>query len=86
MMQFNYNGQANEPGIYVIFNTQKWRIYVGQAQCFKVRWRQHISSLTNNKHQNRFLQADFNQCGMGAFEFHVLEIMPNSTKEERNLR
>jgi len=84
--QFNYNGQANEPGIYVIFNSLKWRIYVGQTWCFKDRWRDHVKSLKANRHLNKFLQADFNLCGESAFEFHVLEVMPGSTKQSRNLR
>lgn len=84
--QFNYNNQANQPGIYVIFNKEKWRIYVGQTHCFKDRWRDHVKNLRESRHQNRFLQADWNLCGSEAFEFHVLEVLPNSTKSERNAR
>jgi hypothetical protein len=45
--------------------------------------------LLNNKHQNKFLLNDFNkyreELGHDDFlEFHVLEVMENSTKEERN--
>lgn len=45
--------------------------------------------MINGRHQNRFLQADFNKCreelGTDDFlEFHVVEVMENSTKEERN--
>ena len=61
---------------------------MGQCSCFKKRWHQHKQSLLVNKHQNRFLQSDFNKCkeelGHDDFlEFHVLEVMENSTKESR---
>ena len=90
-MKFIYQEHANLSGIYKILNTHTSRIYIGQAKLLKVRWNQHKSSLLNSKHQNRFLQADFKKCreelGHDDFlEFHVLEMMEGSTKEERGLR
>lgn len=70
----------------MIFNKVKWRLYVGSCATFKKRWYQHSQSLKSGKHANKFLQADFNQCGETAFEFHVLEAMPGSTKQERTAR
>lgn len=83
MTLFNYENQANQPGIYFIYNLLKKRVYVGQAQLFKTRWADHMKSLRSGKHSNKFLQADFNLCGETAFEFRVLEVMPGSTKPER---
>lgn len=90
-MRFFYNEHSLISGIYKIINTHTNRIYIGQAKEFKERWKKHRGSLLNNKHQNRFLQADFNksreELGHDDFlEFHVLEVMENSTKEERNKR
>jgi group I intron endonuclease len=88
-MKFIYQEHSLKPGIYKILNTHTNRIYIGQAKEFKSRWKDHKRSLIAKKHQNRFLQADFNKClielGHDDFlEFHVLEVMEGSTKEERN--
>lgn len=90
-MQFHYQEHSRKAGIYKIVNTHTGRVYIGQAREFKERWRGHSYSLLRSKHQNRFLQADFNKCreelGHDDFlEFHVVEVMENSTKEERNTR
>lgn len=88
-MKFIYQEHSLKPGIYKILNTLTNRIYIGQAKEFKERWSGHRYSLCRNKCMNRFLQADFNksrkELGHDDFlEFHVLEVMENSTKEERN--
>jgi group I intron endonuclease len=90
-MKFIYQSHANESGIYKILNTHTNRIYIGQAKEFKKRWHDHNKHLLNRNHQNKFLLNDFNKCkeelGHDDFlEFHVLEVMENSTKEERNKR
>lgn len=87
-MKLFYQEHSLKSGIYKILNTHTNRIYIGQAQSFKKRWYQHSRSLKNAKHQNKFLQADFNKCreelGHDDFlEFHVLEVMEGSTKEDR---
>jgi group I intron endonuclease len=89
MAQFNYNEQANSGGIYIIFNNHNWRTYIGSCKVFKIRWKHgHYKSLLKGKHQNKFIQADFNKCrqflGHDDFlEFHILENMPNSTRGQR---
>lgn len=90
-MKFIYEEHSLKSGIYKILNTHTNRVYIGQAKEFKERWKAHKNSLLNNKHQNKFLLSDFNKCrkalGHDDFlEFHVLEVMENSTKEERNKR
>ena len=90
-MKFLYQDHANKSGIYKIVNTHTNRIYIGQCKSFKQRWYGHKQSLIKNKHQNKFIQNDYNKCllelGNDDFlEFHVLEVMENSTKEERNLK
>jgi len=89
MAHFNYNGFSEFGGLYIIWNSHTWRTYVGSCKRFRTRWKDgHVGSLLRNKHQNRFLQADFNKCkeilGNDDFlEFHVLEVMPESTREAR---
>lgn len=88
-MKFIYTGNSKSSGIYKIFNAHTNRTYVGQAKSFQQRWYDHRRSLLAGKHQNKFLQKDFNKCqelfGHDNFlEFHVVEVMEGSTKEERN--
>ena len=90
-MKLVYNEHSLKLGIYKILNTHTNRTYIGQAKELKARWKGHCRSLLAGRHQNRFLQADFNKCrdalGHDDFlEFHVLEVMVGSTKEERNSR
>lgn len=90
-MKFNYQEASLKSGIYKILNTHTNQVYVGQAKEFKSRWSGHRSSLAKNKHGNKFIQADFNKCrellGHDDFlEYHVLELLVGSTKEERNER
>lgn len=88
-MKFNYEGYSLKSGIYKILNTHTNRVYIGQAKELKARWKGHKSSLLNNKSQNKFMQNDFNKCkemlGHDDFlEFHVLEVMLDSTQKGRN--
>lgn len=90
-MKFFYNNQANLGGIYKIVNNHTNRIYIGQASCFKKRWGEHKKALIFGKNQNKFLLNDFKKCkdqlGHDDFiEFHIIEVMPGSTKEERNTK
>jgi group I intron endonuclease len=90
-MKFNYQSYSLKPGIYKITNTHSNRIYIGQAKRLKERWASHSAGLRSNKHQNKFLQNDFNKCkeelGHDDFlVFEVIEVMEGSTKEERNKR
>jgi hypothetical protein len=90
-MKFNYQDSSNKPGIYKIINIHTNRIYIGQASRFERRWYDHKKNLLNGNHKNKFLLNDFNKCkeelGHDDFlEFHVIQVMENSTKEQRNNR
>ena len=90
-MKFNYQSHSRKSGIYKITNTHTGRIYIGQAKEIKRRWSQHSSSLRSGRHQNKFLQNDYNKCkeelGHDDFlEFDVIEVMEGSTKKERSDR
>lgn len=82
-MEYKYEGNSLKSGIYKLTNKLNGRIYIGSAKEFKRRWSQHSFSLRNQKHQNKFLQADFNKCGEEAFVFEVMEVTDGKTKEER---
>lgn len=90
-MKFIYQEHSLKPGIYKIINTHTNRVYIGQAKRFKERWNGHRTSLVGKRHRNKFIQSDFDKCltllGHDDFlEFHVLEVMEGSSKEERNKR
>lgn len=84
-MEFVYNGNSRKSGVYKIINIQNGRIYIGSAKEFKARARQHLWSLKNNKHHNKFLQNDFNKCNENAFEFHVVLVTKGTTEERRKV-
>jgi group I intron endonuclease len=92
-MIFNYNNNSNESGIYKIINTARKpnKVYIGQAQSFKKRWLSHKSALNCNRTRNQKFQNSFNlwkkELNHDDFLlFEVLEVMPNSTRKERNVR
>lgn len=81
-MELKFEGNSLKSGIYKITNKINGRTYIGSAKRFKERWSQHSKSLKENKHHNKFLQADFVKCGEQAFLFEVLEVV-EGTREER---
>lgn len=90
-MLFNYQSHSLKPGIYKITNLHSGRYYYGSAKQFKNRWHEHKAELLKGRHANRFLQNDFNKCkeelGHDNFlVFEVVEVMENSTKEERTTK
>lgn len=88
-MLFFYENHSLKSGIYEIRNRITNKSYIGQAQRFKERWMGHKNSFLRNKNKNKHFQNSFNKCFKEVnhdnfLEFHVLEIMENSTKEQRN--
>lgn len=84
-MEVEYNGHANNNGIYCIRNKINGRVYYGSCLRFKSRYRSHANALMSNKHGNRFLQADYNKCQSENFIFEVVEIV-NGDKATRLAR
>lgn len=90
-MKKEFQGNANEGGIYKITNVKNGKIYIGSAKNFKKRAYQHVSSLRNQRHQNKHLQASWNKWGEDAFLFEVLEVvkgdkLARTTREEELLK
>ena len=62
-------------GVYEIRNSVNGKIYIGSTiSSFKLRWRQHISKLRTNKHENAHLQSSYNKYGEESFVFSILYI------------
>jgi len=87
-MIFEYDGNSKMSGIYEIRNRLSGKSYIGSAKRFKERWKSHASSLRSNRHQNKHLQYSFSKGSESMshddfIEFHVVEKMQCSSKEER---
>lgn len=60
--------------IYGIMNKLNGKWYVGQTtRPYQIRWLEHKEHLQNREHHSYKLQDAFNECGIDAFEWHVLE-------------
>jgi group I intron endonuclease len=59
-------------GIYKITNLLNGRIYIGSSINIKKRENQHFGKLNKNKHDNQFLQNDYNKCGEDNFKFEII--------------
>lgn len=65
-------------GIYEIKNTKTNKRYVGSSSQLNKRKIRHFSSLRNNRHENRYIQEDWNIYGEKHFVFNVLESVDDS--------
>lgn len=66
-------------GIYIIENLINKKIYVGQSNNIKKRWRQHKNLLKANNHHNIHLQRAWNKYGEKNFSFHIMEFCEHQT-------
>jgi group I intron endonuclease len=63
-----------EPGVYTITNKINNKIYVGSTTgSITKRLREHITDLSRNIHQNKYLQRSYNKYGKENFIFEKLE-------------
>lgn len=71
----------NMPGIYAIRNLVNGYVYVGASKSIFRRWASHLNCLQSNSHASKKLQEHWNQCGIDAFEFEILEHTENLGRE-----
>lgn len=60
-------------GVYQIKNKENNLIYIGSSKNIKRRWKAHTDGLKKGKHDNMFLQKDWDKYGEEYFEFSILE-------------
>ena len=60
-------------GIYKWTNILNNKIYIGQSTNVIRRKTEHLYTLRNNKHNNPYLQNEFNKYGEHNFKFEVIE-------------
>lgn len=66
-------------GIYCIENKINNKKYIGQSIDIRKRWREHRTSLNNNKHHNKYLQRAWNKYGEENFDFYIIQNLPQDT-------
>lgn len=59
-------------GIYIIENTLRGKVYVGQSVDVSKRLTTHMGTLRKGAHINPHLQSSFNKYGEGAFRFYLV--------------
>lgn len=67
----------NNSAIYAIRNSASGKVYVGSAVRVLSRWNQHRSLLNKGKHHSQHLQSSWGKHGQAAFEFLILELVPD---------
>lgn len=72
----------NKAGIYKIVNISNSKFYIGSAIILNTRWSRHKYNLRNNKHPNIILQNVWNKYGEEIFDFVIVEVIENFTKEK----
>ncbi|WP_462327725.1 HIRAN domain-containing protein [Desulfobaculum sp.] len=72
--------EKDSSGVYIIRNMSNSRVYVGSSYNIGERWKQHISRLSTNTHENPALQYDWNQFGPNAFIFEVVDYQADEEK------
>lgn len=70
-------------GIYMIENIVNNKVYIGQSVDFNTRVWAHRYKLKHNKHDNEFLQADYNEYGVNKFRYSVVEECPEAELDDR---
>ncbi|QNF29641.1 GIY-YIG nuclease family protein [Metabacillus elymi] len=64
-------------GIYQIKQISSNKVYIGSAQDLYRRCKDHFRMLSNNNHDNQYLQNSWNCNGSKSFCFEVLELVSN---------
>jgi group I intron endonuclease len=60
--------------IYEIVNKVNGKKYIGQAQDYDKRWKEHIYRFNTQIHENQYFQAAWNKYGQRNFSFRVIQV------------
>lgn len=78
--------KKHRPLIYAIECATNKLVYVGSTRQVAARWRDHKATLRAGTHHNRHLQHAWEKYGEEAFEFRVLEEVPDEELMDAELR
>lgn len=68
----------------MILNIINNKYYIGNSSNLKIRFKNHIHKLSNNKHENQLLQNAWNKYGADNFKFYILEFTNNLIEREQH--
>lgn len=68
-----YREQARPMGVFAIRNLVDERVFVGSGLDLQGIMNRHRFALEMNGHQNKMLQADWNELGAEKFAFEILD-------------
>lgn len=57
--RFKVTSEDNSPCVYIIYNIDNEKVYVGESKTPIKRWSQHRYKLSNGIHENKEMQKDF---------------------------
>ncbi len=70
-------------GIYRILNTLNGKYYIGASINIENRFHKHIRLLNTGKHDNKYLQKDWDEHNQENFQFSIIERCSESSVYER---
>lgn len=73
-----YKESRRPMGVYRVLNRANGKVLVGSSVNVPAMLNRHRAQLKLGTHQNRALQADWQEFGVDAFEFEVLDILEPS--------
>lgn len=73
----------NKCGIYIIFNINNGKRYIGSSKDLYNRIHEHLHNLNNNKSHNKYLQNSWNKHGEDMFIYGVLEFCDEEIRFNR---
>jgi hypothetical protein len=76
----SYQEKPREMGVYSITNLMNGRRLIGSSTNLEGAWNRERFGLELGTHENKELQADWNEYGSEAFRFEVLEKLKTEEK------
>ena len=67
-------------GIYIFYNTQNKKCYIGQSSDIYKRSRDHFCTCNRNCHGNKYIQRSWEKYGEENFKIYVIKIVEHSNE------
>lgn len=67
--------------IYVIYNKETNRKYVGRARNVDYRFKKHMEALKGHRHKSVKMQEDYDVYGADSFGFQIVDVEENCRED-----
>lgn len=85
--QFQINKYSNYPGVYILVNLDKEKVYVGSTRDILRRLKEHEAKLRKHKHENAEMQQDYDSGDMFiAYPLTKVHLLDSRCNKDANLR